>query len=341
MGQGRAQALPFSCAGFAACRARARRPMSRGPSHRWYSLRAAFRADLQRSRRRDRDHCGARARPRRARVGADAGAGHRAAAAASRSFRRATTRPCSRKARCPAGSARKSGPSSPTRSSTATGRISALNSVWLLAFGTPVARRFGAMRFLAFFAVTAAAGALRILRLMPECVRADGRRFGVDLGLHGGGDALRVSALRSARIDRATIGEAYRVPALPLLAVLRDPRVLAFLGVWFGAQSSVRYRLARHSTAASRRSPGRRISAGFSPACWHSRCSIRSRPARFGGSGAGPDRRRFTNRQARQFDLHDGLAAAMILRPDSHQRRQAADVERSSGAHVRGDERLA
>ena len=27
---------------------------------------------------------------------------------------------------------------------------------------------------------------------------------------------------------------AYRVPALPLIAVLRDPRVLAFLGVWFG-----------------------------------------------------------------------------------------------------------
>src|SRR6185503_1019464 len=26
---------------------------------------------------------------------------------------------------------------------------------------------------------------------------------------------------------------AYRVPALPLSAVLRDPRVLAFLGVWF------------------------------------------------------------------------------------------------------------
>jgi membrane associated rhomboid family serine protease len=27
--------------------------------------------------------------------------------------------------------------------------------------------------------------------------------------------------------------QAYRVPALPLTAVLRDPRVLAFLGVWF------------------------------------------------------------------------------------------------------------
>src|SRR3954468_7127153 len=33
-----------------------------------------------------------------------------------------------------------------------------VNSVWLLAFGTPVARRFGALRFLALFAVTSAAG---------------------------------------------------------------------------------------------------------------------------------------------------------------------------------------
>jgi membrane associated rhomboid family serine protease len=28
--------------------------------------------------------------------------------------------------------------------------------------------------------------------------------------------------------------ESYRVPALPLTLVLRDPRVLAFLAVWFG-----------------------------------------------------------------------------------------------------------
>jgi membrane associated rhomboid family serine protease len=33
------------------------------------------------------------------------------------------------------------------------------NAVWLLAFGSPVARRFGPLRFLAFMAVTAAAGA--------------------------------------------------------------------------------------------------------------------------------------------------------------------------------------
>ena len=35
-----------------------------------------------------------------------------------------------------------------------------LNGVWFLAFGTPVACRFGPGRFLAFFAATAAAGAV-------------------------------------------------------------------------------------------------------------------------------------------------------------------------------------
>ena len=42
-----------------------------------------------------------------------------------------------------------------------------LNGVWLLAFGTPVARRFGMARFLAFFAVTAAAGARCIFSPIP------------------------------------------------------------------------------------------------------------------------------------------------------------------------------
>src|SRR5206468_12497283 len=35
-----------------------------------------------------------------------------------------------------------------------------LNAVWLLAFGTPVARRFGAARFVALLCLTAAAGAV-------------------------------------------------------------------------------------------------------------------------------------------------------------------------------------
>jgi membrane associated rhomboid family serine protease len=35
-----------------------------------------------------------------------------------------------------------------------------VNAIWFLAFGTAVARRFGTARFLIFFAVTAAAGAI-------------------------------------------------------------------------------------------------------------------------------------------------------------------------------------
>lgn len=76
-----------------------------------------------------------------------------------------------------------------------------LNGVWLLAFGTPVARRFGALRFLGFFALTAAAMRFAFSGRGPLIARGD---------------------------------EAYRTPALPLSAVLRNGRVLAFLVVWFG-----------------------------------------------------------------------------------------------------------
>ena len=41
------------------------------------------------------------------------------------------------------------------------------NAVWLLAFGTPVARRFGATRFIVFVMVTVAAGALVHLIVHP------------------------------------------------------------------------------------------------------------------------------------------------------------------------------
>jgi membrane associated rhomboid family serine protease len=110
-----------------------------------------------------------------------------------------------------------------------------LNAVWLLAFGSAVARRFGAFRFLAFFAITAAAGA------------------GAHLAIHAGdfwpvvGASAAISGYMAAALrfvfqaggplglmragtDRA----AYRMPAAPLMVALRDPRVLIFLAVWFG-----------------------------------------------------------------------------------------------------------
>jgi membrane associated rhomboid family serine protease len=107
-----------------------------------------------------------------------------------------------------------------------------LNAVWLLAFGTPVARRFGALRFVVFFAVTAAAGALAHLGwygTMPIPM------VGASASISGFmAAAIRFAFQRSGPLGlMGRDGQAYRVPALPLFVVLRDPRVLAFLIVWF------------------------------------------------------------------------------------------------------------
>lgn len=107
------------------------------------------------------------------------------------------------------------------------------NALWLLAFGSAVARRFGASRFLLFFAVTAAAGALLHLathrgELAPM--------IGASASVSGAmGAAMRFAFQRGGPLGLWRGGdEAYRVPALPLSGVLRDPRVLGFLAVWFG-----------------------------------------------------------------------------------------------------------
>ncbi len=108
------------------------------------------------------------------------------------------------------------------------------NAVWLLAFGTPVARRFGAFRFLAFLAVAAAGGAAMHLAT----------HFGEKQLMIGASAAISgamAGAIRFAFVRGGPLGlfgaraDAYRVPAVPLVVCLRDPRVLAFLLVWFGA----------------------------------------------------------------------------------------------------------
>jgi membrane associated rhomboid family serine protease len=110
----------------------------------------------------------------------------------------------------------------------------ALNSVWLLAFGTPVARRFGPSRFVMFFALAAAGGALAHLAAYS------GQRVPM-IGASAAVSGFMAAAIRFAfqrggplRLLGNNPDDAYRVPALPLAAVLRDPRALAFLGVWFG-----------------------------------------------------------------------------------------------------------
>ena len=113
----------------------------------------------------------------------------------------------------------------------------AVNSVWLAAFGTPVARRFGGVRFLALFAVTAIAGA------------------GVHWGLHrfdfspvvGASAAVSGAMAAACRFifqPGAPLGEgfnfgtgdgsAYRQPAVRIGRVLTDRRAMPFIALWFG-----------------------------------------------------------------------------------------------------------
>jgi membrane associated rhomboid family serine protease len=109
-----------------------------------------------------------------------------------------------------------------------------VNAVWFLPFGSAVARRFGTLRFLAFFAVTAAAGAALHLVTHP------GEQYPM-IGASAAISGTMAAAMRFAFQRRGPLGilrgddeEAYRVPALPLSGVLRDARVLLFLAVWFG-----------------------------------------------------------------------------------------------------------
>ncbi len=110
----------------------------------------------------------------------------------------------------------------------------AINAVWFLAFGSAVARRFGPRRFIGFFALTAAAGAATHLALHAGT-------FVPMVGASAAISGCMAAAIRFVfqmggplSVFRRGDASAYRVPAIGLLAALRDPRILAFLGVWFG-----------------------------------------------------------------------------------------------------------
>lgn len=110
-----------------------------------------------------------------------------------------------------------------------------LNLAWLLPFGTALARRFGAWRYVAFMLVVAAAGAFAHLVSHPGAMVP---MIGASAAISGAmAAALRFVFQRGGplglwRLDSP--GDSYSVPAAPLLATLRDPRFLIFLGVWIG-----------------------------------------------------------------------------------------------------------
>jgi membrane associated rhomboid family serine protease len=113
-----------------------------------------------------------------------------------------------------------------------------VNAIWFAAFGSAVARRFGAPRFLLFCAVAAIAGALahyltHIADLEPVVgasaavsgVMAAAARF-----------VFQPGAPLDERLgftDRTSEDFAYRLPALPLRNILSNRSALSFLLFWF------------------------------------------------------------------------------------------------------------
>lgn len=109
-----------------------------------------------------------------------------------------------------------------------------LNVLWLLPFGSALARRFGTFRFFLFMAVTAAVGALAHLVTHAHAVAP---MIGASASVSG----TMAAAIRFAFVygsflsfSRGDADVAARVPALSLMLALRNPRILGFLGIWFG-----------------------------------------------------------------------------------------------------------
>ncbi len=134
-----------------------------------------------------------------------------------------------------------------------------VNAVWLLPFGSAVARRFGALRFLAFFAVTAAAGAAMHL------VTHAGEQFpmiGASAAISGTmAAAMRFAFQRGGPLSFWRDGDdaAYRVPAIPLTGVSERSARAHLPGGLVRHQYSVRAGL----VADHRQRPGGRLAGAY------------------------------------------------------------------------------
>ena len=114
-----------------------------------------------------------------------------------------------------------------------------VNSVWLLPFGSALARRIGTIRFLLFFAVTAAAGAAFHLATNFGTVQVVIGASGAISGYMAA--SVRFAFQRGGPLDLLRSGDpaAYRVPSVPLGALVRDMRIVAFIGAWLGVNMLV------------------------------------------------------------------------------------------------------
>jgi membrane associated rhomboid family serine protease len=108
----------------------------------------------------------------------------------------------------------------------------AVNSLFFLPFGSAVARRFGNVRFIAFFIATAIAGALlHLVTHIGEVQPMIGASAAVSGFMAG---AIRFAFQQGGPVEmfRSADPDTYRVPAASLRTALRDVRILVFLLAW-------------------------------------------------------------------------------------------------------------
>lgn len=109
-----------------------------------------------------------------------------------------------------------------------------VNALWLVAFGSALARRFGAARFLIFSAVCAVAGAaLHLAIYFGDMVPVVGASAAIS-GLMAGASRFVFQLGGPLGVLRIGDERAYRIPADSLAETIRNRRALIFLAVWFG-----------------------------------------------------------------------------------------------------------
>lgn len=108
-----------------------------------------------------------------------------------------------------------------------------INCAWLLAFGSALARRVGAVRFLLLFAASAAAGALMYYAINGPIAAVLVGASGAISGLVGGAFRFFFRALHLARYHPAGLEGACRdVPRAPLRECVTDPQTRLAIIIW-------------------------------------------------------------------------------------------------------------
>ncbi|GAA4659231.1 rhomboid family intramembrane serine protease [Bartonella pachyuromydis] len=105
----------------------------------------------------------------------------------------------------------------------------AMNMVWLLVFGTPLARHLGGLRFLIFWMLTAIIAVLSYFVFHQESGISLVGASGAVCGMMG---ALARYGFSRTYFGSSTQYKRFLSPLLPIKKTLRSRRVLVFISVW-------------------------------------------------------------------------------------------------------------